>query len=265
MGGATDADMMLAIKLAVTPLMMLAISLAARQWGTFIGGLLSGLPLTSGPISVYLAVEQGTAFAQRAAIASLAGLAAVLTGYVAYAVLTRVSTLASACMLSLVVFCASAWALLGLQSPVLAVAVVLITVAILLRLTKEEIGAPRVADGGPAISLPVRLLTAAAMVLLTTSFARILGPDISGVVSLIPVIAWPLTLFAHLEGGRDNALRVVRGNAIGAVGVVSFYLVVAQLILSYGPLAAFSAATVAAVLAAFGVVLLLRPRRVRVL
>ncbi|WP_316174479.1 MULTISPECIES: hypothetical protein [unclassified Bradyrhizobium] len=257
--------MMLAIKLAVTPLMMLAISLAARQWGTFVSGLLSGLPLTSGPISVYLAVEQGELFAQRAAVASLAGLAAVLIAYLAYALLTRVCTLALACALSVIVFCASAWALLALQSPVLAVAVVLAMIAILLGLTKDNIGAPRGAHGGPAISLPVRLVTAATMVLLTTSFARLLGPDISGVVSLVPVIAWPLTLFAHLEGGRTNALRVVRGNAIGAIGVVSFYLVVAQLILSYGSLVAFSAATAAAVLAAFVLVLLLRPRKVRAL
>lgn len=257
---------MLAIKLAVTPLMMLAISLAARQWGTFVGGLLSGLPLTSGPISVYLAIEQGEIFAQQAAIASLAGLAAVLTAYVAYALATPVCALIVACALSLLVFAASAWTLLALHSPLLAVVLVLTMVVILLALTREDVGAPRgPAAAGPAISLSARLATAAAMVLLTTSFARMLGPDISGVISLIPVIAWPLTLFAHLEGGRANALRIIRGNAIGAVGVVSFYLVVAQLILPYGTLAAFSAATAAALAAAFAVGLLVRPRRGRAL
>lgn len=256
---------MLAIKLAVTPLMMLAISLAARQWGTFVGGLLSGLPLTSGPISVYLAIEQGEIFAQQAAIASLAGLAAVLIAYLAYTLATPGCALLVACALSLLVFAVSAWTLLALHSPLLAVVLVLTMVAVLLALTREAVDAPRGPAAGPAISLPVRLATAAAMVLLTTSFARMLGPDIAGVISLIPVIAWPLTLFAHLEGGRANALRIIRGNAIGAVGVVSFYLVVAQMILPYGALAAFSAATGAALLAALAVALLVRPRRGRAL
>lgn len=43
---------LLLIKLLLTPLSMLAVSWAARRWGPGIGGLLAGLPLTSGPISI---------------------------------------------------------------------------------------------------------------------------------------------------------------------------------------------------------------------
>jgi hypothetical protein len=45
---------LLLIKLLLTPLLMIAISWAARRWGPGIGGLLAGLPLTSGPISISL-------------------------------------------------------------------------------------------------------------------------------------------------------------------------------------------------------------------
>jgi hypothetical protein len=54
---------LLAVKLVVTPVMVLAASLAARRWGDAVGGWLVGLPLISGPISVFLAIEQGPAFA----------------------------------------------------------------------------------------------------------------------------------------------------------------------------------------------------------
>ena len=56
--------------------MVLAASLAARRWGEAVGGWLVGLPLTSGPVAVFLALEQGPAFATDAAAASNAGVVA---------------------------------------------------------------------------------------------------------------------------------------------------------------------------------------------
>ncbi|MEX5931749.1 hypothetical protein AB6H26_19805 [Providencia hangzhouensis] len=41
-------------KVVITPLLLLTASLAARRWGESIGGLIVGLPLTSGPISSLL-------------------------------------------------------------------------------------------------------------------------------------------------------------------------------------------------------------------
>ncbi|MEX5997204.1 hypothetical protein [Providencia hangzhouensis] len=41
-------------KVVITPLLLLTASLAARRWGESIGGLIVGLPLTSGPISFSL-------------------------------------------------------------------------------------------------------------------------------------------------------------------------------------------------------------------
>ncbi|RMT52750.1 Permease of the major facilitator superfamily, partial [Pseudomonas coronafaciens pv. atropurpurea] len=49
------------LKLLITPALMLAISLAARRWGTGVAGLLSGLPMTSALVMLFLSLEQGTA------------------------------------------------------------------------------------------------------------------------------------------------------------------------------------------------------------
>jgi hypothetical protein len=68
-----DPMSLLAIKLIVTPLVVLAATLAARRWGDAVGGWLVGLPLTSAPVSVFLAIEQGPAFAAQAADGSIAG------------------------------------------------------------------------------------------------------------------------------------------------------------------------------------------------
>jgi len=66
----------LAVKLIVTPLMILAASLVGRRWGDAMGGWLVGLPLTSGPVAVFLAVEHGPGFAAEASAGSLAGVVA---------------------------------------------------------------------------------------------------------------------------------------------------------------------------------------------
>ena len=64
---------LLAVKLIVTPLMILAASLAGRRWGEALGGWIVGLPLTSGPVAAFLAVERGANFAAEASAGSLAG------------------------------------------------------------------------------------------------------------------------------------------------------------------------------------------------
>ena len=77
------------LKLLITPLLMLSISLAARRWGTHIGGLLSGLPVTSSVVMLFLSLEQGPGFVALAVPGALAGLAAIQATYLFYLSVTR--------------------------------------------------------------------------------------------------------------------------------------------------------------------------------
>src|SRR5437016_7099204 len=63
-----DRVTLLLAKVVLTPLFIAAVTLAGRRWGPAVGGWLAGLPLTSGPVSVFLALEQGPGFAVRAAV-----------------------------------------------------------------------------------------------------------------------------------------------------------------------------------------------------
>src|SRR5947208_663539 len=53
----------LLLKLIVTPVLIGAASLAGQRWGETLSGWFIGLPLTSGPVCWFLAIEQGTGFA----------------------------------------------------------------------------------------------------------------------------------------------------------------------------------------------------------
>src|SRR5512146_3574672 len=63
----------LLLKVLVTPALIGTASLAGRRWGHSISGWLVALPLTTGPITLFLALSHGPAFAATAAAGTLAG------------------------------------------------------------------------------------------------------------------------------------------------------------------------------------------------
>jgi len=68
---------------------ILVATLVGRRFGQAIGGWLVGLPLTSGPIAVLLALEHGARLAQVAASGSIEGTVAQAFFAAAYARLAR--------------------------------------------------------------------------------------------------------------------------------------------------------------------------------
>jgi hypothetical protein len=81
--------MILAFKLIATPFFIGAVTLAGRKWGPTFSGLLMGLPLTSGPVAVFLTLQYGPLFAVKSAAGNLAGQAAVCFFCLAYSLSAR--------------------------------------------------------------------------------------------------------------------------------------------------------------------------------
>jgi len=221
---------LLILKVTLTPLLIAVATLAARRWGPAVGGWIAGLPLTSGPVSVFLAVEQAPAFAARAACGTLLGLIAVACFCVAYARTAKSSAWVGPTTLGLGFYSLVTWAV-SLSSfsilvstllvlPVLGVALVVLGVPVLV--------APSVA--APRWDLPVRMATATAMVLLITGTASVLGPKWSGLLSPFPVFACVMAIFSHKNGGSGAAHRLLRGVVLGSFAFASFFIVVGLLV-----------------------------------
>ncbi|HEX5513355.1 MAG TPA: hypothetical protein VFY81_03100, partial [Gammaproteobacteria bacterium] len=75
---------MLILKLAIVPLFIAAVTMAGRRWGSRIAGLLGGFPVVTGPIVVFIALEQGQQFGALAALAAISGVAGLLAFGIAY-------------------------------------------------------------------------------------------------------------------------------------------------------------------------------------
>jgi hypothetical protein len=218
---------MLLIKLLLTPLLMVTVSWSARRWGPGIGGLLAGLPLTSGPISIYLCAEQGPGFAAAAAANSLLSLTPVALFSIVYSQLADRLPMALSALASCSAFLLSLYALqraaLSFGSAWI-MGFLAISIGLILAPNKAP---PKLQIRYPRWDLPARIFSATAMVLIITLSASVLGPEWSGLLSPVPVLAWPLCVFVHHQQGSEGARAVLRGILEGAYGVLIFYTIVA--------------------------------------
>ncbi len=225
---------------------MVGATWAARRWGPAVGGWIVGLPLTSGPIAFFLALEHGPAFAARAALSTILGINAVAATVVTYALLARTWQWSTTTAASVLAFFATAAALSNLEpSPIAAFActmvVLLGSIAILPSVTMTVTTSQNV----PAWDLPFRIGAAVAMVLTITALAERLGPTLSGLLSPFPVFTLVMAVFSHRLSGGAVAVLYARGLLASLVGFAMFFLVVATWLPSFGMLA-FLVATVAA-------------------
>ncbi len=214
------------LKLVLTPILIGAASVAGRRWGAFIGGWLIALPLTSGPVTFFIALDQGPAFAANVAVGSLLGVAAIAAFAVTYARLGGVRGWPAA-----LVGAVAAFGIVGLLAQPLvglpAVLLLLLVLASLLAAVRALPAAGR--DGGPgpapAWEIPARMLIGTAIVLVLTAAADALGGGPSGVVAIFPTFAAILTVFAHRRDGFAPAVAVLHGLLTGLYGTAGFFAI----------------------------------------
>ncbi len=208
---------LLLAKLVVTPLIVIAASLAARRWGDAVAGWMVGLPLTSGPVSVFLALERGPEFAAQAANGSLAGVLAQAAFCFAYGIFARRGPAASLAAAT-VAYAMSAAALipLGLPSvPLFLLAVAALTLVIRI-MPREAAVSLKVADARETL---VRAAVTTALVVFVTMAASALGPEVSGVAASFPLIGASIAAFAHLAVEPQQVVLGKGKSADGGLGV----------------------------------------------
>jgi hypothetical protein len=238
-----------ALKLLLTPTLIGLLSLAGRRWGPAVSGLLVGLPLTSGPIALFLALDQGTGFAARAAQGTLLGQISVASFCLAYSWLAlRLGWLYSV-LISWGVFFAATFVLENVSVPPLVVSFVGVVafLAIVLNLL-PRIRQKVIVANPPHWETLLRMLVATVFVLVLTGLASSLGPQLSGLLAPFPMYGSILTVFTHRFQGANAARQLLHGLVVGSFTFAVFFLVVAGLIESQGIAIAFGLATLVALL-----------------
>jgi hypothetical protein len=233
-------------KLILSPLLIGAVSLVGRRWGPAVSGWLVGLPLTSGPVVLFLALDQGPAFAAASAHAIMLGIISVGVFCLTYSRLARRwpwPPVLGAGWLSVLV---STWLLNGIAVALLPAfaAVVLILGGVLKSLPAPA--GPLPAAVAPRWDLTLRMVVAAGFVLAITGLAQVLGPHLSGLLAPFPIFASILGVFTHRFQGAAVTANLLRGVVLGSFSFAGFFLVVAALLPHTGIVLTFLCATVVA-------------------
>lgn len=240
------------LRLALVPAAVWVASLAARRWGHAISGYLGGLPMIGGPITFFLALDLGPAFAARSALFTLAAIAGQAAHLITFGWAARRGSWALAL--------ASGWTAFALVSlgltfvpldPAIALALAIGGLASAWRWLPRQQGhavAPRI----PPMELRLRLVAAFALAAAILWSAPIFGPVVSGILLSVPVTGSIMPPFTVALYGHDALARLLRGFVVGLSGFTAFFATLAFALAPFG-VAAFVPALAVALAAVFAV------------
>jgi hypothetical protein len=201
----------LLLKMALAPMLVIGATLAGRRWGWRVGGVLIALPLVAGPILLVITLEHGQAFGAHAARAALLGLAALGAFCVVFARVQRLGWVAALAFgwlaYGVVAAAGSRWDAPALGGLGVAVAAIAIS-RMLLRADDVPVDAHRTP---PPWDLYARGASTAVLVCTITTAADRLGPAVSGVLTPFPIATSVLAAFALARDGPAAAASMLRG------------------------------------------------------
>ena len=195
----------LLFKLLITPLLIGLVALAGRRWGSAVSGLLIGLPLTSGPISLIFACEYGSRFSASAAVGTLAGEMSVCLFCLAYATVAQRANWVISLTSALATLLMSSWIWSRVSWHLLSVSLCVVALALVVAALIPHRPAASTPARPPRWDLPARMAIATGFVLLLTTVANALGPRLSGLVAPLPIYGIVFASFTHMQQGAQAA------------------------------------------------------------
>lgn len=221
---------LLLLKVAIAPVFIGIVSVIARRYGHRAAGWLVALPINTGTILLVLALTEGRAFAATAALGALLGIVSISAFAIGYArsalrygwpvclgIATAGFVVSTVCLSR-----APELVVVDLAGTVVALLLVLAAVP-----KRDE---TLLATPSPRWEVPVRMLTAALLVLIITTAADSLGAQLSGLLSPVPVFTITLVIFTHSRQGPTPVFVFLRGLQYGLFSFAAFCAVVAVLL-----------------------------------
>ena len=210
----------LALRMAVTAAFVVSASVITERSGPVIGALVATLPISAGPSYVFLALDHNAAFIAEGALASLPINAATIFLGLTYVVLAQRQSAIVSCLSAVAVWIALAsvirtiqWSLAGgLMANAVAFAICVPPLR-RFRNVKMPLITRRWYD------IPLRASLVATLVATVVTLSGLVGPKVSGIIALFPVVFTSMMLILHPRiGGRPTA-AVIANSGWGLMGL----------------------------------------------
>jgi hypothetical protein len=210
----------LALRMAVTAAFVVTASVVTERSGPVIGALVATLPISAGPSYVFLALDHGPAFIAEGALASLPVNAATIVLGLVYVVLAQRRSAAVSWSAAVAVWIALAalvrsvhWTLAG---GLLANAVAFAICLPLLRRFRH-VKMPLITRRW--YDIPLRASLVATLVVTVVTLSRWVGPAVSGMIALFPIVFTSMMLILHPRIGGPATAAVLANSGWGLMGL----------------------------------------------
>jgi hypothetical protein len=233
----------LALRMAVTAAFVVSASVITERSGPVIGALVATLPISTGPSYVFLALDHDAAFIAEGALASLPINAATIWLALTYVVLAQrrgaLVSFGGAVVVWLVLAALSRTVHWSLAGGLLANAV---TFAICLPLMRRfrHVKMPLITRRW--YDIPLRASLVAALVAIVVTLSGWVGPGVSGMIALFPMVFSSMMLILHPRIGGPATAAVIANGGWGLIGFGIALAVLHAAALRFGSAVALSLA-----------------------
>jgi len=251
----------LAAKVIGAAAVVIVAARATERAGPFLGAMIATLPVSTGPVYVFLAIDYGAEFIAEAAVMSVASTAAIVAFVAGHALAAqRFATAGSLASATATWFAGALLLQLRAWSFLEASLLLAASFALAMRgLRRFAVATTPAAGARTRFDLPLRALLVAAVVIATSLASRAFGPSVTGVLATYPVVFTSLIVILQPRAGGAfvSALLVT-----GLKGLLGFGAALAVLHLAALHLGAAVALVLALVVAVgWNVTLALARRR----
>jgi hypothetical protein len=220
--------LMLVLRMAVTAGFVVSASFIAERSGPVIGALIATLPISAGPSYVFLALDHDASFIAEGALASLPINAATIFLSLTYVVLAQHRSMLVSCAAAVLVWLALAlvihaahWSLpAGVAANVVSFAICVPILQRFRHVKKMPLITRRWYD------IPLRASLVATLTATVVTLSGWVGPAVSGILALFPVVFTSMMLILHPRIGGPPTAAVI---ANGVWGLMGFGLAIAVL------------------------------------
>ena len=210
----------LALRMAVTAAFVVSASVITERSGPVIGALVATLPISAGPSYVFLALDHDAAFIAEGALASLPINAVTIFLGLTYVVLAQRQSAVVSCLSAVAVWIALAsvirmihWSLAG---GLIANAVAFAICVPLLRRFRN-VKMPLITRRW--FDIPLRASLVATLVATVVTLSGWVGPTVSGIIALFPVVFTSMMLILHPRIGGPATAAVLANSGWGLMGL----------------------------------------------
>lgn len=210
----------LAVRMAVTAAFLIAATVTAERAGPLIGGLVVTLPISAGPIYIFLAIDHDAAFIGASALGSMLSNAVNIAFSLTYCLLAQKRSLAVSLGGAFLVWGLSIWLLgnqlqLGLWATI-GINIVAVIIALAVQAMLPHIHFPRMRTYWYDYFLRAGMVAVLVGVVVTLSYH--IGPAASGNLAVFPIVLSSIAIILHSRAGGRATATVLAHSAVGLGG-----------------------------------------------